>query len=282
MPRFFFSIMLLVVLFSCSSNVPEPETPKVVQNTGKMLSLDGGDTHIAYEYDNLGRVVYAERFDYWWDTHKYISEYRYDKDCIYIVHRQYKELPEGGYDSNDRNNVFHKDTLFLVDGRVDSCAGARQDGNRFFFKFRYNERGELTYARNENVNPKYKKNPWYTEQHTFEWQDGNIIQRTCFIPNGIPETTVNTYSYSSLTGSLVMSDPRHVLHDFEALVANGYFGTACRNLLQDVESSEGYKMQYDYQLDEQQQVWKMVTIRPINDEIIHTMEYLIKWDVAKL
>ena len=79
-----------------------------------------------------------------------------------------------------------------------------------------------------------------------------------------------------------MSDPRHILHDFEALVANGYFGTACRNLLQDVESSEGYKMQYDYQLDEQQQVWKMVTIRPINDEIIHTMEYLIKWDVAKL
>ena len=49
MPRFFFSIMLLVVMFSCSGNVPEPETPKVVQNTGKMLSLDGGDTHIAYE-----------------------------------------------------------------------------------------------------------------------------------------------------------------------------------------------------------------------------------------
>jgi hypothetical protein len=41
-------------------------------------------------------------------------------------------------------------------------------------------------------------------------------------------------------------------------------------------------MQYDYQLDEQQQVWKMITIHPINDEISQTEEYLIKWDAAKL
>lgn len=276
-----------VLLIACSKETSEttvdPDLHPILLNTGNLFSVDGSKLHIAYTYDDLGRVIYAEHSDStWWSWYmgRKLAEYRYDGDRIYITYQEFEELPNGEHQKvQGSTDIIRDDTLFLVDGRVDSCAGAiRYQKSSFHIKFRYNERGEMTSIKNENVlhYPRQKQSdkPWWSEYITLEWQDGNVIQKTSIQPN-TRDTTVWTYHYSPLTGSFPLCDPRVYLYDFEPLFYTGYFGAACKNL------PEGYKTKYvveqiEYQLDEQQMVRQMKSDITSDEKDWH-YDYHIKW-----
>ena len=289
MKRFLVLLPVVTFLIACSGKsddvVVDPDLHSIARNTGQFLSMDGGHTHLAYTYDAEGRVVRAERFDTTWYVVKWLTEYSYAKDRIYIKYQEFEELPNGEHNPDYTRDFIHYDTLFLVDGRVDSLAGYRPrtrhvDLNNFFFKFRYNERGELISIRNDNVKPysyaRYKAGePWYTELYMLEWQDGNITGRTCTIPQQ-KKTETWSYSYSTLTGSMPAGDPRNVLFDLVPLISTGYFGTDCRNLMQSVEDDD-FTVQIEYLQDEQQMVSQIKDNVVWNDDVSHNYNYIIKW-----
>ena len=290
-----FAFLSAILLLSACSNstddneiIVDPDLHPIVTNTGQFLSMDGGHTHLAYTYDAEGRVVRAERFDTAWYVVKWLAEYSYANDRIYIKYQEFAEMPNGEHDPNYSRDFCHYDTLFLVGGRVDSLAGfrpkSRQVGeNCHFFKFRYNERGELVSIRNDNVKrypyARYKAGePWYTELYTLEWQDGNITGRTCTIPQQ-KKTETWKYSYSELTGSLPGSDPRNVLFDFVPLISTGFFGTNCRNLMQSVEGDD-FMEQIEYLQDNRQMVSRMKSNVTFDDGVTHDYAYNIKWAIS--
>ncbi len=163
------------LLAACSNNdeiTVTPDHPHTYLNTGKLLSMDGGNEHLAFSYDSEGRVAFAERVDSGSFLVKQQADYLYDNDCIYVTFREFAQLPNGEHDSNYTRDFCHYDTLFLANGRVDSLAGHRPSSrhvqaNRFFFKFHYNEQGQLISIRNDNFNyiyqDKINETPWYTE-----------------------------------------------------------------------------------------------------------------------
>lgn len=54
------------LLAACSNNdeiTVTPDHPHTYLNTGKLLSMDGGNEHLAFSYDSEGRVAFAERVD---------------------------------------------------------------------------------------------------------------------------------------------------------------------------------------------------------------------------
>ena len=216
---------------------------------------------------------------------KWLAEYSYANDRIYIKYQEFAEMPNGEHDPNYSRDFCHYDTLFLVGGRVDSLAGfrpkSRQVGeNCHFLKFRYNERGELVSIRNDNVKrypyARYKAGePWYTELYTLEWQDGNITSRTCTIPQE-KKTETWKYSYSELTGSLPGSDPRNVLFELVPLISNGFFGADCRNLVQSVEADD-ITEQIEYLQDGRQMVSQAISIVNFSDGLVHHYAYNIRW-----
>ena len=291
MKPLFAILPVLAILSACSNSaddneiIVDPDLHPIVTNTGQFLSMDGGHTHLAYTYDAEGRVVRAERFDTTWYVVKWLAEYSYANDRIYIKYQEFAEMPNGEHDPNYNRDFCHYDTLFLVGGRVDSLAGfrpqSRQVGeNCHFFKFRYNERGELVSIRNDNVKrypyARYKAGePWYTELYTLEWQDGNITGRTCTIPQQ-KKTETWKYSYSELTGSLPGSDPRNVLFDFVPLISAGFFGADCRNLMQSVEADD-FMEQIEYLQDGRQMVSQMKSNVTFDDGVTHNYAYNIRW-----
>ena len=291
MKHLFAFLSAILLLSACSNStdsddvIVDPDLHPIVTNTGQFLSMDGGHTHLAYTYDAEGRVVRAERFDTTWYVVKWLAEYSYANDRIYIKYQEFAEMPNGEHDPNYSRDFCHYDTLFLVGGRVDSLAGfrpqSRQMGeNCHFLKFRYNERGELISIRDDNVKTypyaRFKAGePWYTEMYTLEWQDGNICKRTCIIPQ-TRDTTVWNYRYSELAGSLPGGDPRNVLFDLVPLISTGYLGADCQNLLQSVESDE-FTEQIEYILDEQQMVCQTKSTINFSDGLTHCFNYQIKW-----
>ena len=281
-----------LLLFACSDKsndtIVDPDLHPVRLNTGELLSMDGGHVHLAFDYDAEGRVVRAERFDTTWYVVKWLAEYSYAKDRIYIKYQEFAVMPNGEHDPNYSRDFCHYDTLFLVGGRVDSLAGYRPrssqvDENSFFLKFRYNERGELISIRNDNVKrypyARYKAGePWYTEFYTLEWQDGNITGRTCITPQQ-KKTETWKYSYSKLTGSLPGSDPRNVLFELVPLISNGFFGADCRNLVQSVEADD-ITEQIEYLQDDRQMVSQAISIVNFSDGLVHHYNYQIRWSVG--
>lgn len=273
----------ILLLLACSESLDgtdDPDLSPVVLNTGRLLSIDGSGMHIAYTYDEMGRIIYAERFDTAWNVVKMIGQYTYDTDLIYITFQEFAEKPNGDRDPDYSLDHVHYDTLFLENDRVDSVAGARQDGrNCFFYKFRYNERGELTYVRDDNVKRdrqgKLADKPWYTEIILLDWQDGNVLRKSQ-INSRRPDTTAATYTYSSLTGNVILSEPRNVLPDFEPLMQTGYFGKGCRNLFNGCET-KATKEHIEYQLDGQGMVCQMKSNVIWNDGINHDYTFAIKW-----
>jgi hypothetical protein len=288
MKNFLVILFAAILLIACSNNpeeiIVEPDQPFIVLNTGKLLSMDGGYTHLSYSYDAEGRVVFAEHVDSVFSLVKQLAEYQYEGDRIYIKFQRFAELPNGEHDPY-YHGYCHYDTLFLVGGRVDSLAGYRPSArfvgeNSHFFKFRYNERGELISIREDNVKTypyaRFKAGePWYTEMYTLEWQDGNICKRTCIIPQ-TRDTTVWNYRYSELAGSLPGGDPRNVLFDLVPLISTGYLGADCQNLLQSVESEE-FTEQIEYILDERQMVCQTKSTINFSDGLTHYYNYQIKW-----
>ena len=287
-----FAFLSAILLLSACSNgaddnnlIVDPDLHPVRLNTGELLSMDGGHTHLAFDYDAEGRMVRAERFDTVWYLVKWLAEYSYAKDRIYIKYQEFAEMPNGEHDPNYSRDFCHYDTLFLMGGRVDSLAGFRPKSsqvseNCFFFKFRYNERGELVSIRNDNVKrypyARYKAGePWYTELYTLVWQDGNITGRTCTIPQQ-KKTETWKYSYSELTGSLPGSDPRNVLFELVPLISNGFFGTGCRNLMQSVEADD-FTEQIEYLQDERQMVSQAISIVNFSDGLVQHYNYQIRW-----
>ena len=291
MKHLFAILPILAILSACSQGtddnnlIVDPDLHPTRLNTGKLLSMDGEHVHLAFDYDAEGRVVRAERFDTTWHVVKWLAEYNYANDRIYIKYQEFAEMANGEHDPNYNRDFCHYDTLFLVGGRVDSLAGfrpqSRQVGeNCHFLKFRYNERGELISIRNDNVKrypyARYKAGePWYTELYTLEWQDGNITGRTCTIPQQ-KKTETWKYSYSELTGSLPGSDPRNVLFELVPLISNGFFGADCRNLMQSVEADD-FTEQIEYLQDEQQMVSQMKSNVTFDDGVIHDYAYNIHW-----
>ncbi len=291
MKHLFAFLSAILLLSACSNStdsddvIVDPDLHPVVTNTGQFLSMDGGHTHLAYTYDAEGRVVRAERFDTTWYVVKWLAEYSYANDRIYIKYQEFAEMPNGEHDPNYSRDFCHYDTLFLVGGRVDSLAGfrpqSRQVGeNCHFLKFRYNERGELVSIRNDNVKrypyARYKAGePWYTELYTLEWQDGNITGRTCTIPQE-KKTETWKYSYSELTGSLPGSDPRNVLFELVPLISNGFFGADCRNLVQSVKADD-FTEQIEYLLDEQGRVSLIKSNVVWDDGMVRDYAYSIQW-----
>lgn len=287
MKRLFALLPILAILYACSKGtddgdiIVEPDPTPIVQNTGKLLSIDGSRMHIAYSYDEMGRVTYAEQFDSSWYVVKRLGEYRYDADRIYITFQEFEEKLNGERNTAYSGEFIRDDTLFLIGGRVDSCAGAmRTSLNNFFYKFRYNESGELIYVRDDNIyrdrKGKLADKPWYTELYLLDWQDGNISRRTSIDPIH-RDTTTCDFSYSSLTGSFVLNDPRNVLYDFTPLMQSGYFGKSCKNLSGGLEAKQ-YTEQTNYLLDEQGMVSQMKSNVTWWDGVSHDYEYNIRWD----
>ena len=291
MKHLFAFLSAILLLSACSNStddnevIVDPDLHPIVTNTGQFLSMDGGHVHLAFDYDAEGRVVRAERFDTTWYVVKFLAEYSYAKERIYIKYQEFAEMPNGEHDPNYNRDFCHYDTLFLVGGRVDSLAGYRPrssqvDENSFFLKFRYNERGELISIRNDNVKrypyARYKAGePWYTELYTLEWQDGNITGRTCITPQQ-KKTETWKYSYSKLTGSLPGSDPRNVLFDLVPLISAGFFGTDCRNLMQSMEADD-FMEQIEYVQDDRQMVSQVISITNFSDGLVHHYNYQIRW-----
>lgn len=291
MKHLFAFLSAILLLSACSNSaddneiIVDPDLHPIALNTGQFLSMDGGHTHLAYTYDAEGRVVRAERFDTTWYVVKWLAEYSYANERIYIKYQEFAEMPNGEHDPNYSRDFCHYDTLFIVGGRVDSLAGfrpqSRQVGeNCHFYKFRYNERGELVSIRNDNVKrypyARYKAGePWYTELYTLEWQDGNITGRTCTIPQE-KKTEAWKYSYSELMGSLPGSDPRNVLFELVPLISNGFFGTDCRNLMQSVEADD-FTEQIEYLQDDRQMVSRMKSNVTFDDGVSHDYAYDIRW-----
>ena len=286
MKHLFAFLSAILLLSACSNStdsddiIVDPDLHPIVTNTGQLLSVDGSKMHIAYTYDEQGRVTNAERFDSSWYVVKLIAEYKYDADRIYITFQEFEELPNGERNHDYSRDYVRDDTLFLQNGRVDSCAGAmRHRNNSFCYKFRYNERGELTYVRDDNFKRNYwgklEEKPWYTEIYQLEWQDGNVLHRTNIDPIN-RDTTVCTYRYSSLTGSCIVSEPRNVLPDFEPLMQTGYFGKSCKNLFESLEA-KAYTTQTAYQLDEQGNVGLVKSNVTWDDGVSHDYAYSIRW-----
>ena len=285
MKKLIVSFLFALGLVSCSNEVPEPDTPEVVSNTSRLLSLDGPDAHYDLEYDDMGRVLRAELLD---GIRTYYAEYKYDKDHIYISCR---------WNDSQHGNVLKEDTVFLVDGRADSCAGKfltdyrirnKMEAERFYVKIRYNERGEMIYSWSEDVWPYYlspSSSPkiqiyyWWT---TYEWKDGNIV-KTASDSNkkndGYPYS--QSYSYSSLPGNNVLMEARYVRPEYYALVENGYFGVACKNLMESFEDDDGFGLKYDYELDSQKRVVTIKEIRTYESYGYFRVEaYNLKWSNA--
>lgn len=286
MKHLFAFLSAILLLSACSKGgdgdevIFDPDLHPVVANTGRLLSVDGSKIHIAYSYDAEGRVTYSEMFDSAFYVVKRIGEYKYESDRITITFREFKELPNGEHNFDYSADYVRDDTLFLVCGRVDSMAGGmRNSKNSFFYKFRYNERGELTYVRNDNVRRdqqgKLAEKPWYSEIITLDWQDGNVCRKTCVFPMQ-RDTTTSSYVYSSLTGPLVLSDPRNVLPDLEPLILTGYFGACCKNLYTRVDANDGSE-QREYQLDEQGRVSLIKSNVVWDDGVTHDYAYSIQW-----
>lgn len=286
MKHLFAILSALLLLSACSKGsegdevIVEPDLHPIVTNTGKLLSVDGSRMHLAYNYDEEGRVVYAERFDTSWYVVKKIGEYKYDADRIYVTFQEFEEKLNGERNTAYSGEYVRDDTLFLASGRVDSCAGTfRNRLNSFFYKFRYNENGELTYVRDDNVRKdrqgKLENKPWYTEIDLLEWQDGNVLRRTTIDPIH-RDTTSCTFSYSSLTGSFIVSEPRNVLPDFEPLMQTGYFGKSCKNLFEGLEA-KSYTERIEYMLDEQGKVGRMKSNVTYDDGVTHDYAFNIRW-----
>ncbi len=280
----------ILFLSACSKGesdaVVEPDVAQSepVLNTGCLLSVDGSKTHIAYTYDDAGRVVHAEHFDstfFAWSMIKQVADYRYAADRIYITYQEYAELANGERSMDYERDFVRDDTLFLISGRVDSLAGAMRNGSCFFLKFRYNEQGELTNVKNQNIMPdrfgKLDGKPWYEEHYMLEWHEGNVVRKTGItITSTRRDTTEWTYRYGSLTGSFVVSEPRNVLPDFEPLMQAGYFGKSCKNLFEGIET-KSISDQREYLLDEQGKVIRMKSNVANSEGIRYDYTYRIKW-----
>lgn len=287
MKRLFAILSTLALLSACTNEtddgevIVDPDLHPVVLNTGKLLSIDGSRMHIAYNYDEMGRVTYAERFDTSWYVVKRLGEYKYEGDRIYITFQEFEEKLNGERNTAYSGEYVRDDTLFLMGGRVDSCAGAmRTSLNSFFYKFRYNEYGELIYVKDDNIHRdrkgKLENKPWYTELYLLEWQGGNVMRRTSIDPIH-RDTTICDYRYSSLTGSFILSDPRNVLYDFEPLMATGYFGKSCKNLFIGLETKDIVE-HIEYLLNEQEMVGLMKSNVTWYDGVSHDYDYNIRWD----
>lgn len=288
MMKHLFAILSALALLSACTNdtddggiIIDPDLHPVVLNTGKLLSIDGSRKHIAYSYDEMGRVTYAEMVDTTWCIVKKIGEYRYDANHVYITFQEFEEKPNGERNTAYSGEYVRDDTLFLVDGRVDSCAGAmRTSLNSFFYKFRYNEQGELIYVKDDNVHRdrkgKLENKPWYTELYLLDWQGGNVLRKTSIDPIH-RDTTICDYRYSSLTCSFVVSDPRNVLYDFEPLITTGYFGKSCKKLLIGLETKDIVE-HIEYLLNEQEMVGQMKSNVTWYDRVSHDYAYNIRWE----
>ncbi len=272
MKKLIVSFLFALGLVSCSNEVPEPDTPEVVSNTSRLLSLDGPDVCYDFEYDDMGRVLSAELHD---GIRTHYAEYKYDKDHIYISCRWNKK--------NVSETAFQEDTLFLVDGRADSCAGKfltdyriryNKEADLHYYKFRFNARGEMIYSRVKYVYPRYKQVRGY--EATYEWKDGNIVKGV-----NITEESYTSYSYSSIPGNNVYNDPRCVMPDLYPLLVNGYFGVACKNLMESFETDDGFGLKYDYELDSQKRVVTIKEIRTYESYGYFRVEaYNLKWSNA--
>lgn len=285
MKKLIVSFLFALGLVSCSNEVPEPDTPEVVSNTSRLLSLDGPVVCYDFEYDDMGRVLSAELHDY---LGSHYVEYKYDKDHIYISYRR--------NDDPNHGTVLKEDTLFLVDGRVDSCAGKfltdyrirnKMEAERFYVKIRYNERGEMIYCWEEDVWPYYlspsssPKIQIYYCGTTYEWKDGNIVKIASVDNMKYVRPTSRSYSYSSLPGNNVLMEARYVRPEYYALVENGYFGVACKNLMESFEDDDGFGLKYDYELDSQKRVVTIKEIRTYEGYDYFRVEaYNLKWSNA--
>ena len=290
-------IFAVLCLFACSSDnandSQNPDASQEVQNTGMLLSLDGGNLHIAYTYDEFGRVTTAEQSRYSGtvmtagqskDSGKSVEKrqavYQYDDSHIYITYQEYEELANGKHNPLYSRDFIRHDTLFIVSNHVDSCAGTFvNERTRFFYKFSYNKRGELIFVKNDNVlrdyTGKLMDKPFYSERITLDWENGNVIKKTTILPIS-RDTTEWFYQYSSLYGVLEMNDPRFILEDFAPLLCSGYFGVHARNLLWRVENG-GSILQNDYELDAMNLLKSMKSTITWGDNHVSTTEYSIEW-----
>ena len=285
MKKLIVSLLFALGLVSCSNEVPEPDIPEeVVPNASRLLSICGPDVCYDFEYDDMGKVISAKLFQ---PYTSYFAEYKYDKDHIYVSYRQYDKI--------DNITIYHEDTLFLVDGRVDSCAGQaltdyriryKLEAERFHLKFCYNERDEMIYWREEIIVPVYI-DPWHYSRtqikcydKAFEWKDGNIVH-TAY--NSITDKvfTNHTYTYTSQPGNNYYLEPRSVIPDLYALVLNGYFGVACKNLAESCKEDDGSRYLYYYKRDNQQRIVTIEELREYDENYIDNYRgctFYYKWD----
>lgn len=76
-------------------------------------------------------------------------------------------------------------------------------------------------------------------------------------------------------------EARYVRPEYYALVENGYFGVACKNLMESFEDDDGFGLKYDYELDSQKRVVTIKEIRTYEGYDYFRVEaYNLKWSNA--
>lgn len=275
MKNYLIIIPMVACLAACSNDTtdePEPES----LNTGRLTAVDAPNYHRSYTYDAEGRVTSSEYCDTSWVIETRCQmDYRYAPDRIYITYQEQQTALNDQRITSGLRNFIRDDTLFLKNNRVDSCAGAIRGGSLFYMRFAYNDRGEMTSCHNDNVMPLYKSGrPWYTENHTYEWENGNVVRKTIIVPTQ-RDTTVSVFSFSPLTGNVMFNNPCLPLPDFEPLIAQGYFGSICKNLPSTMTIGNT-TWNYDYRLDTDELINACQV--SVSDKSEEPELYVLKWD----
>ena len=110
--------LVLASLLGCSSDsdndIQDPVLPPSVLNTGKLLSIDGGQLHIAFSYDTQGRVTTFERFDSTYiSVRKHQAGYKYEGNRIFIEYEEFEELPDGERDPSSGRDIMRHEGMTM-------------------------------------------------------------------------------------------------------------------------------------------------------------------------
>ncbi len=198
------------------SDSPTPPT----NQTFLLSNLQYGDGYMKYEYNDEGRLV------------RCFSENASHTDSIDIrYHLTQQRIYTSMVSKQAQQTLIFTDTLFLVNGRVDSIAGRLHGNTIYHIKLRYDD-GYLTSIVTDNLT--------HIGRHIrssvgYHWQDGNLSDMYEQQEQGSPYCA--TFTYTSLPNTYAYDFVPSSLHSMTVLRPYGYFGHQSRLLPQTLHES---------------------------------------------